>query len=118
MTKTTTKKTSKVKVAASTTSKGTQVEIGEMIAKIKEQAGGTIFSVGFMKRTTGEFRHMVCRLGVRKHLKGGEQGYDPISKGLLTVYDVINRGYRTIPLENLLWVKIKGQLWTKKKLVA
>lgn len=98
--------------------KGTPLPIEELIAKIREQAGGTIFSVGFIKRTNGEFRHMVCRLGVHKHLQGGDRAYDPVEKGLLAVYDVVSRGYRSIPLENVVWIKIRGKLYTKKQLAA
>ena len=35
----------------------------------------TIFSVTFIKRTTGELRKMVCRRAVKKYLAGGSLGY-------------------------------------------
>ena len=44
-------------------------------------SGGEFVGVEFTKRTTGEVRQMNCRLGVKKHLKGGEQAYDPVAKG-------------------------------------
>jgi len=72
---------------------------------------GTIFSVDFIKRTTGEERHMVCRLGVKSHLKGGKKAFDDQEKNLLTVYDVQKSGYRSIPLDAIIRVKIHGKVY-------
>jgi len=69
---------------------------------------GRIFGVWFVKRTTGETRHMVCRTGVKKHLKGGGRSYDPKAKGLLNVYDVQKQGYRSIPIENVIQIEHHG----------
>jgi len=70
-------------------------------AIMKAGDGGKFFSVRFIKRTTGEPRHMNCRLGVQKHLKGGDKPYDDREHRLVTVYDLQAKGYRSIPLENL-----------------
>jgi len=72
---------------------------------------GRIFSVEFYKRTTGERRHMVCRLGVKSHLKGGTKSFDDNEKKLLTVFDVQKNGYRSIPLDAILRVKIGGRVY-------
>lgn len=72
---------------------------------------GKIFSVTFTKRTTGEVRHMVCRLGVQKHLKGGEKKFDDAEKGLLTVFDIQKSGYRSIACESVSQIKIEGEVW-------
>jgi hypothetical protein len=69
---------------------------------------GRIFGVYFVKRTTGEVRHMVCRTGVTKHLKGGNKAYDAASKLLLTVYDVQKEGYRSIPLDAVIQIEHHG----------
>ena len=53
-------------------------------------AGGKIFSVTFTKKD-GSSRAMNCRTGVKKHLTGGMLKYDPISRGLLPVYDLKKR---------------------------
>ena len=45
------------------------------IEKVKEMVGSKIFSVEFIK-LNGEHRKMVCRLGVKKHLRGGSLSYD------------------------------------------
>ena len=72
---------------------------------------GHIFSVDFIKRTTGETRHMVCRIGVKSHLKGGKKSFSDTEKNLLTVFDVQKNGYRSIPLENIIRVKINGRTY-------
>ena len=71
-------------------------------------AENTMFSVVFIKRTTGEVRRMLCRTGVRKYLSGGELKFIPIRKGLLSVYDMQSKGYRFINLETLISFKLGG----------
>ena len=72
------------------------------------QQEGRIFSLAFVKRTTGEVREMVCRRGVTAHLKGGPAAYNAAEKNLITVYDMQKNGYRSIPVENVLRVKRDG----------
>lgn len=69
---------------------------------------GRIFRVVFTKRTTGEERVMHCRRGVTKHLKGGASTYDMATKGLVSVFDLKAKGYRSIPLEAIKLVKARG----------
>lgn len=76
---------------------------------IKKAAGGTIFSVQFIKRTTGEVRDMVCRLGVAKDLTGEGLKFDPVAKKLLTVWDVQKKGYRSIPLDAIQKIVVRGE---------
>ena len=71
-------------------------------------AENTMFSVVFIKRTTGEVRRMLCRTGVRKYLSGGELKFIPIRRGLLSVYDMQSKGYRFINLETLISFKLGG----------
>ena len=71
-------------------------------------AKDTMFSVVFIKRTTGEVRRMLCRTGVKKYLSGGELKFVPIRKGLLSVYDMQSKGYRFINLETLVSFKLGG----------
>lgn len=70
---------------------------------------GRIFSITFIKRTTGELRLMHARRGVKAHLKGGTLPYDPIEKGLVTVYDLDKEAYRTIPAENVTEIRHHGK---------
>ncbi len=70
---------------------------------------GKIFSVEFIKRSTGELRTMTARLGVRKHLQGGRKVYNPAQHNLLTVFDMDTKGYRSIPVEAIQRLIIGGQ---------
>lgn len=71
---------------------------------------GKMFSVKFIKKN-GEDRHMVCRLNVTKHLKGGDQGYNPAEFNLLTVWEAnVNKwDYRNINLETCYHAKVAGE---------
>lgn len=73
---------------------------------------GKIFHIEFIKRTTGELRKMRCRLGVKKHLKGGNKKYDPTIKQLLTVFDMEAKGYRSIPVEGIRSLTVGGQVFS------
>lgn len=59
---------------------------------------GKIFTAKFVKKD-GEFRTINCRLGVKKHLKGG-RNYNA-SDNNITVFDLKNGGYRNIPVQRL-----------------
>ncbi len=78
---------------------------------------GRIFTVEFIKRTTGELRKMTCRRGVRKGVKGVGMSYDPLSKGLLTVYDVEKEAYRMINLRDLVSLKMgrRTYVWNGRR---
>ena len=73
---------------------------------------GKMFSVEFVKRTTGEHRKMVARLGVKKHLAGGDAAYNFIEKGLVSVFDVQKGGYRAIPLDAISTLVVGGTTYT------
>ena len=84
----------------------TKNEASEMV---KNYNKSQVFSVIFVKRTTGEIRKMSCRKGVKKYLTGGELKYDLSQKNLVGVFDMNIREYRTIPLENIQQVSIKHE---------
>ena len=77
-----------------------------MINSIKD---GSIFTVEFIKRTTGERRIMNCRKGVTKHLTGGELAFDPKKKALIGVFDMQKRQYRFISTESILTLNADGE---------
>lgn len=77
------------------------------IQTLKEMVGAKIFSVIFQKKD-GTLREMVCRLGVTKHLKGGELGYNPADFNYLTVFDMQKQEYRTINVNTLKRIKLDG----------
>lgn len=70
---------------------------------------GKIFSVDFVKRTDGSMRKMVARTGVRS--EGGELNYDPSVHNLITVYDMEKRGFRNIPVDNIVTLKAGGNTY-------
>lgn len=84
---------------------------GEIIPLLNTTKG-KFFRVVFIKRTTGEVRTMIARMGVRKHLKGGSPAYDFKEKGLIPVYDVQKRGYRSIPIEGIKSLRVNGVDYT------
>lgn len=69
---------------------------------------GRIFSVVFVKRTTGEQRTMTARTGVKKHLRGGDAAYSFSAKSLLSVWDLGAKAYRSIPLDGILSLREGG----------
>ena len=71
-------------------------------------ADGKFFSVSFINRTTGELRTMQARMKVTKHLKGGVKRYDDKSKNLLTVFSVDAGGYRSIPIDTITAMTVRG----------
>tara|TARA_R100000544_G_C2209297_1_gene51028 strand:- start:186 stop:443 length:258 start_codon:yes stop_codon:yes gene_type:complete len=75
--------------------------------QIKKLVGNKIFSATFIKKN-GELRKMLCRLGVKKHLKGGIKKYDAESLNMITVYSLDSKGYRTLSLSSLKQIKSKG----------
>lgn len=78
-------------------------------AEMLTSTEGRIFSVKFIKRTTGEIREMVARTGVKAHLKGGDAAYKFSDKALLSVYDLQKKAYRAIPLDAILSLKAGGE---------
>lgn len=70
---------------------------------------GKIFAVRFTKRTTGEQREMICRLGVKSHLKGGSPAYDREAHKLICVFDMNKNDYRSIPTDGITEVKVDGR---------
>ena len=76
-----------------------------MLDKIIEASNGRFFSVVFIKKD-GTHRHMVARLGVKKHLKGGECTLDRAQ--YIIAYDVENNGYRAINRDTIVSCKLDG----------
>ena len=74
--------------------------------ELKKLVGNQFFSAQFVKKN-GEVRKMLCRVGVKKYLKGGVKKYD--YDNLVTVYDLKKKAYRTIPLDRLMEVRAKGK---------
>ncbi len=60
----------------------------ELLTKAYNQNDFRIFYVEFVKRTTGDYRKMKCRFGVRKGLKGVGKSFDDREYDLKTVWDL------------------------------
>lgn len=94
-------------------------QLSRKTAKLTEQlrklSKGKLFRVTFIKRTTGEERTMVCRMGVTKDLTGKGLSYEPKDKGLVTVYDMQKRGYRSIPIEGIKEIRLSGEIYIIRK---
>tara|TARA_B100000029_G_C17158658_1_gene808784 strand:+ start:316 stop:594 length:279 start_codon:yes stop_codon:yes gene_type:complete len=85
-----------------------KISLEEAVIKI-EESEGKIFSVVFRKRTTGEWRKLIGRLGVRKDVNGTGLKYDPETKQLMTVYDMQNQGWRMINKNSITELQTKGE---------
>ena len=74
-----------------------------------ESTNGHVFGAKFVKKTGGE-RVMNCRIGVTSKLKGGVSttAHKP---NLVTVYDMVNKGYRSINLDTLKSLTIDGKTY-------
>ncbi len=71
--------------------------------------GGKLFHVWFVRRRDGRLRAMTARLGVAKDSKGKALAFDPTDRDLMSAYDVRQRAYRFIPLENVLCLTCNGK---------
>lgn len=87
----------------------TRKQAAEMLIDMKQENEGKLFSVLFIKRTTGEQRRLCGRFGVEQYLKGGQAAYNFLEKGLICVFDIQKMAYRTINLETLLELNINGE---------
>ena len=77
------------------------------VKALRELVGNKIFSVEFVKKD-GSIRTMTCRLGVKKHLKGGSLNYDAEALNYLPVFDLQANDYRTINISTLRKIKVDG----------
>ena len=66
--------------------------------------GNKIFTATFRKKD-GSLRVMNCRLGVKKHLKGGQKSYNDDDFNYLTAFDLNKKAYRTININTLKQIK-------------
>ena len=73
---------------------------------------GKIFTACFTKKDGSE-RVINCRTGVSKYVKG--TGTLKTKKHLRKVYDLKKKGYRTINLNTLKWIKAEGNSIVFKK---
>lgn len=75
------------------------------LSKIVKATNGKFFTVVFIKKD-GTERALNGRLGVTKHLKGGECTLD--KEKFLIVYDVVSKGYRAVNVDTIKSVSCDG----------
>lgn len=73
--------------------------------------GGKIFKVVFTKKD-GTERVMVCRRGVKSHLKGGVLRYNPKDYDLITVFDMQKKQYRSINMATIKEITVQGETYS------
>lgn len=81
------------------------------LADIVTRSKGKFLTVVFYKKD-GSIRSMNCRLGVTKHLKGGECTLD--RSKFLIVYDMLKKGYRAIDKESIVSVSVNGSIFNEE----
>ena len=77
-----------------------------MLDELILQSAGRFVTVTFEKKN-GELRTLTGRLGVTKHLKGGASTLNP--DAYITIYDVVNKGYRAVNRETIRSVTINHE---------
>jgi len=85
------------------------------LAEIVALSKGKFINVVFYKKD-GTLRTMNCRLGVTKHLKGGECTLD--KEKFLIVYDMIKKGYRAIDKDSIVSVSVSGTIHNQESINA
>ena len=88
---------------APTTPEG-EITLDQAKQMILDTKGG-FFTVTFIKKD-GTPRVMNARLGVKKHLKGGELKYDAKAMGYIPVFDMQKREYRMVNSGTILSLNI------------
>lgn len=63
---------------------------------------GYFFSVTFIKRTTGKLRRLTTRGHIHKERDGNGKNYRDEDYGLITLYDIHKRDWRSVPKENII----------------
>jgi len=85
------------------------------LAEIVALSKGKFINVVFYKKD-GTLRTMNCRLGVTKHLKGGQCTLD--KEKFLIVYDMIKKGYRAIDKDSIVSVSVSGTIHNQESINA
>lgn len=78
-------------------------------------SGGKIMRVTFTKRTNGEKREMVCRIGVTKGVKGtgnSNKVTDLVKNHIIRVWDIQKKGFRSINLDTVEEIRMMGHTIT------
>lgn len=77
-----------------------------MLDELILSSAGRFVTVVFEKKD-GSLRTLTGRMGVTKWLKGGKSTLD--ADQFITIYDVVNKGYRAINRDTIMSVTINHQ---------
>jgi hypothetical protein len=75
------------------------------LASLIDQSNGKMITVSFVKKD-GSSRILNGRLGVKKYIKGSSLNKN--SNEYITVYDVQNKGYRSVNRDTIVAVRCNG----------
>jgi len=75
------------------------------LASLIDQSNGKMLTVSFIKKD-GSLRVLNGRLGVTKYIKGSTLNKN--SNDYITVYDVQNKGYRSVSRDTIVAVRCNG----------
>lgn len=75
------------------------------LASLIEKSNGKMLTVTFVKQD-GATRTLNGRLGVRKYIKGSS--LKKSSNDYITIYDVQNKGYRSVNRDTIVAVRCEG----------
>lgn len=81
------------------------MQSSKALASLIEKSNGKMLTVTFVKQD-GTERVINGRLGVRKYIKGSS--LKKISDDYITMYDVQNKGYRSVNRNTILAVRCEG----------
>lgn len=82
----------------------------DSVYNLIKSTNGKIFSVTFLKKDN-TLREMVCRLGVTKHLQGGEDNKAHLPQ-YINVFEMASEKYKTVTLDTVKSVKVGGKTYT------
>ena len=80
----------------------------EGLIDILRSTDGKIFGVTFIKKD-GTIRDLNGRFQVKKGVKGVGLKFNPVEKGLMTVFDVKKDAFRMININTVQSVRFQGQ---------
>jgi hypothetical protein len=83
-----------------------------VLTVLDETANGKIFFVEFIKKD-GSIRRMTARRRVAIGVNGKGMSYKPLPKGLMTVYDMDNKGFKLINLLSITRLSANGTKYIK-----
>lgn len=94
------------------TPKNPRINEAEIASFLRHPSNAKEFTVEFMKRSTLEVRVMRATTEYEQHLKGGKLNYDTVEKGLLPVWDLDKEAFRSIPLDSVIIIKVRGKTYS------